>query len=148
MVGFGDAVKMFFTRYVDFEGRSTRAEYWWFFLFYWLVIIGLFIPIIILAGISDGFENDAAVVPAIFAVLLGVILFLFIVICIIPSIALAVRRFHDLNQTGWLYLVFFIVGLFIPFAGLIQIIWFIFPGTVGPNQYGEDPYDDFFEVFE
>ena len=61
---------------------------------------------------------------------------------IIPMIALTVRRFHDLGQTGWLVLVFNILGL-IPLIGaligLCQIIWFCFPGTKGANAYGLDP---------
>lgn len=147
MVSFSEAVKMFFTRAFDFEGRSTRAEYWWFFLFYLLVIIVAVILVVVLAGVSGGFEEDAGG-PGIFATLVIILVGLFVLVCIIPSISLAVRRFHDLNQTGWLVLVFYVLGLIIPFAGLIQLIWFCFPGTVGPNKFGEDPYDDFFAVFE
>ena len=61
---------------------------------------------------------------------------------IVPGIALSVRRFHDLGQTGWLVLVFAILGA-IPLIGLLaslaQIIWFAMPGNTGPNKYGPDP---------
>ena len=61
---------------------------------------------------------------------------------IIPNIALMVRRFHDLNQTGWLVLVFILLS-FIPLIGLLAsiglIVWFAMPGTAGPNKYGADP---------
>lgn len=147
MTSFGEAVKLYFTRAFDFQGRSTRAEYWWVFLFYLLVIIFGIGLIAMLGGLSGGFEDDPGI-SGIFAGIILIVLGLFLLICIIPSISLAVRRFHDLNQTGWLVLVFYVVGFFIPFGGLIQLIWFCFPGTVGPNQYGEDPYDDFFAVFE
>lgn len=61
---------------------------------------------------------------------------------LIPSIALVVRRFHDLNQTGWLYLVFIVVSL-IPLVGMLaslgMLVWFCMRGTVGDNKYGADP---------
>ena len=69
---------------------------------------------------------------------------LFLVVWIahlVPSIALVVRRFHDLDQTGWLYLLFLILS-FIPVIGLLvsisMIVWFCFRGTDGPNKYGPD----------
>jgi uncharacterized membrane protein YhaH (DUF805 family) len=39
MVSFPDAVKMFFARYVDFQGRSMRSEYWWVYLFNLIIAI-------------------------------------------------------------------------------------------------------------
>nr|WP_300425552.1 DUF805 domain-containing protein [uncultured Hyphomonas sp.] len=61
---------------------------------------------------------------------------------IIPSIALFIRRLHDINQTGWIYLGLVIAG-FIPFinflASIAQIVIACIPGTVGPNKYGPDP---------
>lgn len=146
MVGFRESIKMFFTRAFDFEGRSTRAEYWWAYLFYLLVVITLSIALFIFDDMSGDLESSKTAV-GIFAGLFGLILFLFVIVCIIPSIALVVRRFHDLNQTGWLYLVLLIVSLLVP-AWIGRLIWFMFPGTQGPNNYGEDPYDDFFEIFE
>ncbi len=134
---------MFFRRYFDFEGRSTRSEYWWVQFFIWLVILGL----AILGGLMNGgniegiFESDASPMSSIF-ILLIVAFFLAI---IIPNLALSVRRFHDLNQTGWLVLVFG-VGSALPLVGFFvsigEIIWFCFRGTVGPNNYGNDPLQD------
>ena len=52
------------------------------------------------------------------------------------------RRLHDINQTGWIYLGLVIAG-FIPFinflASIAQIVIACIPGTVGPNKYGPDP---------
>lgn len=142
MVGFGEAVKMFFSRYVDFEGRSTRAEYWWVQLFNVLVVLALLLLAFAITG--GDFDSDLVFIPAVIG---GI----YILAIIIPTIALEVRRFHDLNQTGWLVLVFRILA-FIPlvslFTGIGQIIWFCFPGTEGPNNYGEDPFDNYLDVFE
>jgi len=144
MVGFGEAVKMFFRRYTDFQGRSSRSEYWWMGLFNFLVIMLCVILMVVLGG---GFENlDAAMegggdMPPGALIPIGLMMLYFLVI-LIPGIALVVRRFHDLNQSGWLYLAFIVVGL-IPLVGLLaslaMIIWFCMRGTVGPNKYGEDP---------
>jgi len=74
--------------------------------------------------------------------ILAGILVLFGLACIVPLIALSVRRWHDLGQTGWLVLVFGILGA-IPLVGILasiaNLIWFARSGNVGPNHYGPDP---------
>ena len=56
---------------------------------------------------------------------------------IIPSIAVAIRRMHDTGRSGW----WLLIGL-IPLLGAIVLIyWFVQRGTVGPNEWGNDPYD-------
>ncbi|MCI4644509.1 MAG: DUF805 domain-containing protein [Hyphomonadaceae bacterium] len=135
MVSFPDAVTLFFQRYVDFQGRSRRSEFWWVVLFFYgIVAIGVGIGFAA-GGFSNGEPN------AIGLIMIGLV-GLFVLACIIPLIALQVRRFHDLNQTGWLVLAFYVAG-FIPIvslvSGIAQIVWFCFPGTQGPNKYGPDP---------
>lgn len=60
----------------------------------------------------------------------------------LPQIALAVRRLHDRNLSGWWYLGF-IIAWFVPYLNLLAIITlivlFAFPGTKGPNRFGPDP---------
>ena len=145
MIGFIDAIKMFFRRYVDFQGRSSRAEYWWVQLFIICVVIVLAIPI----GVSGGFDGTGTLGPlaSIFLFLLGI----FVLAIIIPNIALFVRRLHDINQTGWIYLGLLIAGL-IPVIGLLstiaQIVIACIQGTKGPNKYGDDPYGSTAEIFD
>jgi uncharacterized membrane protein YhaH (DUF805 family) len=135
MVSFPEAVKLFFKNYTNFQGRSRRSEYWWVQLFNFLVIV---VPAFLLGALgmgSNGEPNGLGIV------LIGIMGLYFLAI-LLPGISLSVRRFHDLGQTGWLVLVFAVAGL-LPvvglFASLGQIIWFIFPGTNGPNKYGPDP---------
>jgi len=136
MVSFPDAVKMFFSRYVDFQGRSRRSEYWWVALFNIIVFVVLFG----LGGVLGGNFETGEMSP------LGMIFFgiggLYALAIIIPSIALFVRRLHDINQTGWIYLGI-VVASFIPVIGLIasiaSIVIACIPGTNGPNKYGPDP---------
>jgi len=144
MIGFGEAISLFYRNYVNFEGRSSRAEYWWPFLLQVIVYSALFISFLLLVGWDEfgsgnDFESGAL---ALFGagVLFGLVNFL-------PSISVKVRRFHDLDQTGWLVLAFWGINLFIPVAEIARMIWFAFPGTQGSNKYGPDPYFDNADIF-
>ena len=54
---------------------------------------------------------------------------------LIPSLAVAVRRLHDINKSGW----YILIG-FIPFVGgIILLIWAVKEGDKGANQFGPDP---------
>ncbi len=136
MIGFSAAVKMFFNRYTDFAGRSSRAEYWWVVLFQILALIVLSIPVGVAMSMTGGEFTGVAIVAAL-------PLIIFVLAIIIPGIALYIRRLHDQNLTGWIYLGL-IVASMIPILGLLaslaQIVFACIPGTKGPNKYGADPY--------
>lgn len=136
MVSFPEAVKMFFQRYTDFQGRSRRSEYWWVALFN--VIIGAVVGGL---AVALGGDFESGNMNPIGMVLFGVLGLYFLAV-IIPSIALFVRRLHDINQTGWIYLGI-VVASFIPVIGLLasiaSIVIACIPGTAGPNKYGPDP---------
>ncbi len=142
MVDFVEAVKMFYSRAFDFNGRSSRSEYWWVQLFMTLALLASVIPLVFFV-FGTGLEGSDEHFGPIAILFLGVFLVVWLV-HFVPSIALVVRRFHDLNQTGWLYLIFLILS-FIPIIGLLvsigMIVWFCFRGTDGPNQYGPDPLE-------
>lgn len=123
-MGFVEAVKSFYGRYVDFEGRSSRSEYWWVQLFYIIMAIVLLIPV----GLAASINEDI--------ILLGAVpLIIFILAGILPMIAVTVRRFHDQDKSGWMYLL-----SFIPYVGGIVIIVFMcIGGTPGQNRFGADP---------
>lgn len=125
-MGFVDAVKSFISRYVDFAGRSSRSEFWWAFL-------ALFIANIVI-GVLAGVLGDT---------LGGIISLVFSLAIIIPYIALAIRRFHDIEKSGWWFLT-----LLIPLVNLIiLLVFFTKKGTDGPNQYGPDPLGSDTTVF-
>ena len=126
MVSFADAIRNAFTGYATFSGRSTRAEYWWFFLFN--VIVGL------AAGIIDGVIFGAG--QQVFQTLIWLAL-------LIPNIAIAVRRSHDIGKSGWWVLWQFFAWLLFVIPGLIMWLYLrTRPGDIGPNQYGPDPRND------
>jgi uncharacterized membrane protein YhaH (DUF805 family) len=100
-------------KYVEFDGRARRAEYWLFFLFNF--VLG------IVCGIIGG---EDSVLPLL--VMIGLLL---------PNIALGVRRLHDINLSGWFYLI-----AIIPIIGaLFMLVVGLIPGTAGNNEYGEQP---------
>ncbi len=113
-MGFADAIKSGFNKYVGFSGRASRSEYWFWTLF---SIIASIVAGIIDAVIGLGFIG--AIVS------LGLFL---------PSLAVAVRRLHDLDRTGWWILIAF-TGIGI----ILLIVWDCIKGTTGPNSYGADP---------
>jgi len=106
------AVQHVINNYVTFSGRAVRSEYWYWLLF--TFVAGFFL------GIVDG--------------ILGIQLLssLFSLAVLLPSIAVAVRRLHDLDKSGWWLLI-----LLIPLIGVIVLIyWFCQKGTAGDNRFG------------
>ena len=116
-------------KYAVFNGRSRRREYWMFFLF--CVIVYFFAMILDNAfGIAFNVAEESTGVGPIY---LAASLALFI-----PSLAVSVRRLHDIDKSGWFYLV-----LIIPLIGAIWfLVMMITEGTKGTNQYGPDPKKD------
>lgn len=108
-----------FQRFSDFHGRSRRKEYWMFFLFNLLFSAAIVIVDDIL-GFNEGF--------GFLYVLYGLLVF-------IPSLALTVRRLHDIGKSGWMLLV-----SLIPLIGSIWLfILLVTEGDPHPNRYGPDP---------
>ena len=144
MIGFGEAVSRFYRNYFNFSGRASRAEFWWPVLMQTMVYISLIIVFVAMVGIGEqsGSEDIGAGVATL--IVAGS---LFVVLNIIPSYAVSARRFHDLDQTAWLVLVFVIANAFIFISIFAQLIWFAMPGTDGPNQYGPDPSGSEADIF-
>jgi uncharacterized membrane protein YhaH (DUF805 family) len=116
-------------RHFGFEGRSRRRDYWLFHGLTTLVTGGLHLPSIALGKDSGAGEPNARVGPA--RLLLGRVRPGFF----IPSLAVAVRRLHHTNRSGWWGLI-----RFLPLAGaLILLIFMPLNGTVGANRLASDP---------
>ena len=115
---FVDVIRTVFSRYVLFQGRARRSEYWYWVLF---IVLGS-IALAFVDGAVFGFEmDDVAVLGPLFS--LGTFL---------PSLAVGVRRAHDTGRSGWWLLL-----ALIPIIGtVILIIWFAQRGEEGPNRFG------------
>lgn len=96
-VGFFDAYKLAFRKYAEFSGRASRAEYWYFFLANFLVIL--------LLGAIEGALGIASETDG------GVLASMYNLVIFIPMISAGVRRLHDVGSSGW-WLLFPLVNLF------------------------------------
>ena len=115
-------------RYADFSGRSRRKEYWMFTLLIILFEIVMIGWIMAAAVAAEGEMTAMVTVPFVLLALFGLAL-------IIPSLAVTVRRLHDQDKSGWYYFI-----AFIPLVGPIVLLVFLCTdGTAGPNRYGADP---------
>ncbi len=136
-MGFVEAVRTcLIVKYATFEGRAARSEFWYFSLFYALILL-VFGGIGFALGGGSNFRagNLRSFLPF-------VPLIIVVVTMIIPSIAVAVRRLHDRNMSGWWYLGFIALSA-IPVLGrlvnLAALVLYALKGTVGPNRFGRDP---------
>ncbi len=119
---FQQAIQSGFRNYVNFEGRASRSEYWYFVLFTFLVSMALNIVDLMLFHSSTGSFHINA---------LGA---LFSLAVLLPSLGLAFRRLHDTERSAWWLLInLTIIG------GLVTLVFNCLPGTPGPNKYGPDP---------
>lgn len=142
-------------QYANFSGRAPRAEYWWFALL--CITINLFA---LATDLSLGFVESKQVVTV--GLIVSIALFL-------PSLAVSVRRFHDINMSGWYVLMplvpfLIIVGMFLTPVGWVMLLvggsaftgavvalvflvtffkylgYMVAEGNRGPNLYGPSPY--------
>jgi uncharacterized membrane protein YhaH (DUF805 family) len=122
------AVKRFFKKYATFSGRASRSEYWW-----W-TLVSVFVTLL-LSGLSAMMSGDGSQ-PGAGASLMSILLLLWFLATIVPSIALTVRRLHDSNKSGWMYL----LGL-IPIVGpAIVLIFVLLPPDPAARQYDRPEY--------
>jgi uncharacterized membrane protein YhaH (DUF805 family) len=162
-MSFTQAVGSVLRQYATFTGRARRSEYWWFYLFTFLVSIAASVVDAVLGVVI---RNDLGVVS-----LLSSLAFL------LPSIAVGVRRLHDTGRTGWwmllplvpgllafvlaipalflgifsaangetgvlpvLTIAIFLLGLVLAIAaGIVLIVFFCLDSKPGPNKYGPSP---------
>jgi uncharacterized membrane protein YhaH (DUF805 family) len=111
--------------YMNFEGRASRSEYWWFLLF----VILAEVAIAILAGVLGGILGDAGTE---FGMLLYAVFGLAV---ILPALGVTVRRLHDTDRSGW----FIFIGLVPVIGPILLIVWYCTSGTPGANRFGANP---------
>lgn len=105
-------------KYMDFTGRAPRSEYWYYILAYFIGSVVLSI-----VGALAGESVRMA--------LLGI----YSLALLLPTLAVAVRRLHDLDKSGW----WILIGLVPLIGGLVLLFFYVQKGTNGPNRYGNDP---------
>jgi uncharacterized membrane protein YhaH (DUF805 family) len=131
---FPAAVRRFFKKYATFSGRASRSEYWW----WTLVSVGVSIigNIIISAGAAapstaSGLSSTTAPGPG--ATIGAILLVIWALATIVPSLALSVRRLHDGNFSGWLLLI-----VLVPFLGALALLVFmILPSNPAGQRFDQ-----------
>ena len=107
--GFADSVKRAFSQYAKFDGVASVAEYWWFTLFNFIVAgVLYFLVFVLLIGAAAGGGDEGAAGASGVAVML--ILGLYGLVVLLPSLGLTIRRLHDAGYSGFFILLNF-VGL-------------------------------------
>ena len=131
---FTESIKTCFSKYAKFDGRASRSEFWYFFLFcfVYLLVAG------ILLGLSGA--SQASIDGANFFLLIPIFF---------PSIAVAARRLHDINQSGWMQCIFipgFFADMLLGTGYVIYIMtlalyafWFSQAGKKMKNRFGAAP---------
>ena len=121
------AVRSFWSHYATFRGRSRRSEYWFVQLFLVItnVAVGV-IDLILMGGDVDRFIANGG------GRIVGLV---WILVTLVPALALLVRRLHDIGRSGWWAL----IG-FVPIVGAIVLLVFtVSDSTPGENAYGPSP---------
>ena len=122
---FLDTIK---NRYAKFDGRATRSEYWYFILFYFILALIVSLVDILVINPMLGLTPEQAQQGGILQIIVGLGL-------LIPTLALTIRRLHDIGKSGW----WFLIAL-IPIIGALALIYFyVQDSQVGSNLYGENP---------
>ena len=127
IMGFGQSIATCMRKYATFSGRASRSEFWWFYLFgfviVWIaqVVGAVAFPADPAAG-PDDFRN-AEIVPAIVALAL-----------LMPSLAAGARRLHDIGRSGWWQLLI-LTGI----GYILVIVWLVLPSRQEDNKHGSPP---------
>ena len=130
-------------QYADFSGRARRKEYWMFILFNAIISFVL--------GFIDGLLG------------LNLLSYIYALVIFIPSLAVSVRRLHDIGRCGWWYLLpmfpfiglsallafgsftssaAIILGLAALGTGILMLVWFCTDSEGGSNKWGPNPKEE------
>jgi len=107
--------------YAVFNGRARRKEFWMFVLFNMIfAIAAATLDNIIGTADYDGF---------------GLFYYIYCLAMLLPSLAVLVRRMHDIGKSGW----WFFISLIPLIGGIILLVFCCTAGNVGENRYGKSP---------
>ncbi len=138
-MGFGQAISSGFSNYATFSGRASRSEFWWWALFVWLgAVVASIIDSLMGRTLWQVTETATGGVQ-VSAENVGFVGGIFTLAILLPTIAMAIRRLHDTDHSGWWWL----LGLICCIGWLILVFaFYIQPGTPGENRFGPPPRAD------
>ncbi|MBT5615062.1 MAG: DUF805 domain-containing protein [Flavobacteriales bacterium] len=115
------SVSSCFNNYATFKGRASRSEFWYFYLF--TIIVSFVLSFINSFGVGYGSETIATIGAGLYGI--------FALAVLLPSLAVTVRRLHDVNRSGWWLLIYLtIIGIF------VILYWLCKAGDNNENNYG------------
>jgi uncharacterized membrane protein YhaH (DUF805 family) len=126
-MGFGEAVRSFWSNYANFKGRARRSEYWFISLFLFLTNLAVaIIDFVLLGSDVDRFIANGGG---------GIVGLIWIFATIIPALSVLARRLHDTNRSGWWMLIGFVPLV----GGIVLIVLTVTDASTGYNKYGPSP---------
>jgi len=126
-MSFGAALKSFWSNYATFTGRARRSEYWFIQLFLVLTNVA--------AGLIDLYLMDGDIDRFIANGGGGIVGLVWIVVTIVPALAVLARRLHDTNKTAW----WLLIGLVPVAGGIVLLVFALIDSDPGDNRYGPSP---------
>ena len=109
-------------KYAVFSGRARRKEYWFFFLFNFIISIVL----AVIDGVTGSFSPEAG---------MGLLGGIYTLAVLIPGIAVSVRRLHDTDRSGW----WLLIGAVPLIGAIVLLVFMVQDSKSGQNQYGANP---------
>lgn len=116
------------TNYANFRGRARRKEYWGYFLF---TMITMALLTIAGLGVDAALGNLDAEFPVV-TIAMPIVFWLAV---IIPSVAMAIRRQHDIGLSGWFYLLILLPSI----GSVILFVFSLIPSQKHENRWGPVP---------
>jgi uncharacterized membrane protein YhaH (DUF805 family) len=114
-MNFSQAIASGFQNYLTFAGRASRSEYWYWILF---TVLGSVVTAIVDYALFD----TSTILP---------LNSIFNLVCLLPILGLFWRRMHDIDRTGWWFLITFTI-----IGNILLLIFLCMQGTAGPNRFG------------
>jgi uncharacterized membrane protein YhaH (DUF805 family) len=112
-----------YKRTLDFQGRAGRKEYWLYFLAYLIQII---VAMVIDNTLLSAFTTEGGV---------GILYVLVALANLVTALSVGFRRLHDTNRSAW----WLLIALIPIIGGIVLLVFYVLPGTPGPNRFGPQP---------
>ena len=138
-MSFGQAISTCFKKYVTFSGRASRSEFWWFFLFVYVVGAVLYFidsAMGLQMGASSQEMNIGGTVVPFDNPGIGVLSLIWGLVTLLPGISVMVRRVHDSDKSGWLVLLGYVLILACGIGFILLLVLALLKSTPGDNKYG------------
>lgn len=130
-------IESFTKHYADFSGRARRSEYWGTVLFNVIaqVVLSVVLVAVLVIWFSSTEMNADVSVVRLSLIMIKAVRSLYNLIWLLPGLAVAVRRLHDIGKSG-----LNVLWVFLPIIGWIMLLyWFCQDSELGENKWGANP---------